>query len=58
MPDWVEKKIAQRGGLARWRIMKKGGHTYRVAVTKKKGPIGGKTIAYRVDAINRRKKHG
>lgn len=58
MPNWAEQKIKRQGGLRSkrggggWRTMKRGGKTFRVAITKKTGPKGGKTVAYPI-----RKKH-
>jgi hypothetical protein len=41
-----EAEIRKRGGAIRWRTLKlSGGRTIRVAVVRKKGPRGGKTVA-------------
>lgn len=41
-----EEEIKKRGGAVRWRTKKLPGGKYtRVAVTKKAGPRGGKTVA-------------
>lgn len=41
-----ESEIARRGGAVKWRSVKlKDGRTIRVAVVKKAGPRGGKTVA-------------
>lgn len=47
MPKSVEKKIAARGGAARYRTIKvgKGDKYMRVAITRKEGPKGGRTVA-------------
>jgi len=47
----AERKIKARGGAVRWRMKKTNG-LLRCAVTKRKGPRGGKTVCYKV----RRKK--
>jgi len=47
-PKWAEKKAKARGGVLRYRTMKKGGKTFRIMVTRKKGPRGGRTIAYKI----------
>lgn len=39
-----EAEIAKRGGAVRWRTIKKNGKTIRIAVVRKKGPRGGKTV--------------
>jgi len=51
MPDWAERKIKERGGVARWRTIKRDGKTLRCAVTKKAGPQGGKTVCYPVESV-------
>lgn len=56
MPEWAKRKITSRGGAIRWRTFKKGGKTFRVAVTKKKGPRGGKTVAYEIPVGEKKKK--
>lgn len=48
MPRATERKIKKRGGAVRWRMIKRGGHLMRCAVTKKAGPRGGKTVCYKV----------
>ncbi len=48
MPAWAEKQAAKQGGVARWRMMKKNGKTYRCMITRKEGKRGGKTICYEV----------
>ena len=41
-----EAKIAERGGAVRWRTVKlPDGRTVRVAVVRRKGPRGGRTVA-------------
>lgn len=47
MPIWAKRKIAARGGAIRWRTKKIDGYL-RIAVTRKKGPRGGRTVAYKV----------
>ena len=52
-----EAKIKKRGGAKRWRTKKlPGGKYVRVAVTRKKGPRGGQTVAGPVDKKKRKKK--
>jgi hypothetical protein len=49
MPTPIDKQIKARGGVIRWREHRaKNGDLWRVAVVRKKGPRGGKTISYRV----------
>lgn len=43
MPEAV---IRRRGGAIRYRTIKKNGKTFRVAVVRKKGPKGGRTVAW------------
>lgn len=46
-----EREIAQRGGAIRWRTVKlKDGKTIRVAIVRRKGPRGGRTVAGPVHA--------
>jgi hypothetical protein len=41
-----EKEIEDRGGALRWRTVKlKNGKYVRVAITRRKGPRGGRTVA-------------
>jgi hypothetical protein len=49
MPAKFEKKVKAQGGAIRWRSKSVKGHLFRIAVTKKKGPHGGRTVAYRVN---------
>lgn len=46
MPRGAEKKIKRQGGAARYRTIKKGGKTMTCAVTRKKGPQGGRTVCW------------
>lgn len=49
MPTPIDKQIKARGGVVRWRTVKrKGGRTWRVAVVRKKGPRGGRTVSYEI----------
>jgi hypothetical protein len=49
MPTPIDKQIAARGGVLRWREHKsKSGALFRVAVVRKPGQRGGRTISYRV----------
>jgi len=48
-PESAEREIAARGGAKKWRTIKKDGKTYRVAVTRKKGPRGGSTVMYPIE---------
>ena len=47
-PGWAEKEARRRGGVVRYRMMKKHGKLFRVMVTKRAGKRGGRTIAYEV----------
>lgn len=47
MPRHIERKIAARGGAKRWRTKSLDDEYLRIAVTRKKGPRGGSTIAYK-----------
>ena len=42
---WQDFKDPQKRDVLRYRTVKKGGHVIRVAVLKKKGPRGGRTVA-------------
>ena len=48
MPASAERQAKKQGGVAKYRMMKKGGKLYRCMITKKAGPHGGKTICYPV----------
>ena len=48
MPKSAERKIRRQGGLKKYRMMKRGSHLFRVAVTKKAGPQGGHSVAWEV----------
>lgn len=48
MPTPIDKEIAARGGVVRWKTRKSGDRTFRIAVVKKTGPRGGKTLSYEV----------
>lgn len=50
MPEWAEKQAKARGGVIRYRMMKKDGQLLRCMVTKKAGKRGGKTICYKVSS--------
>jgi hypothetical protein len=44
-----EQEIASRGGAVRWRTVRlKGGRYIRIAVVRKKGRHGGRTVAGKV----------
>jgi hypothetical protein len=46
MPEDVEREIARRGGAIRWRTLKlPDGRYLHVAVTRERGPRGGRTVA-------------
>lgn len=47
MPKKAEAQIKRQGGAEKYRTIKKGGETLTVAVTNKKGPRGGKTVAWK-----------
>lgn len=49
MPTPIDKQIAERGGVIRWREkVAKSGKKFRIAVVRKKGPRGGRTLSYEV----------
>lgn len=49
MPAWFDKEVKKRGGVVRWRDRKtKSGKLFRIAVVRKAGPRGGKTLSYEV----------
>jgi hypothetical protein len=41
-----EGKIKARGGAVRYRTIKKNGKTFKIAIVRKKGPRGGRTIGW------------
>lgn len=41
-----EAEIRRRGGALRYRTIKVNGRTLKVAVVRKKGPRGGRTVAW------------
>jgi hypothetical protein len=47
-PVWAEREAKRRGGVLRYRMMRRGGKLFRVMVTRKAGKRGGRTIAYEV----------
>lgn len=47
MPKSAERKMRRQGGVLRYRTMRRKGKLYTVAVTRKKGPRGGRTVAWR-----------
>lgn len=47
MPKSAERKIARQGGAVKYRTVKKGGSTFTCAITKKKGPQGGKSVCWK-----------
>jgi hypothetical protein len=47
MPEKFEREVKARGGAVRWRNKSlPGGKYLKIAVTREKGPEGGKTVAY------------
>ncbi len=42
-----EAKLKARGGVVRYRTIKKGKKTLTCAVTRKKGPRGGRTVCWK-----------
>jgi hypothetical protein len=48
MPTPIDKEIAKRGGVIRWRDRRVGKRLFRIAVVRKPGPRGGKTVSYEV----------
>lgn len=47
MPKSAENKIRRQGGIARYRSIRKGGHTITIAVTRKAGPRGGHSVGWK-----------
>lgn len=47
MPKSAERKIERQGGASKYRTVKKDGHTFTCAITKKEGPKGGRTVCWR-----------
>ena len=45
---WEDFKDPPKSQVLRYRTVKQGGHVIRVAVLKKKGPRGGRTVAVSV----------
>jgi hypothetical protein len=48
MPTPIDRQIAARGGVIRWRERKSGKRLFRIAVVRKPGPRGGRTLSYEV----------
>lgn len=49
MPKEFDDEVKRRGGAIRYRTIKrKGGRVFRVAVVRKKGPRGGRTLSYEI----------
>ena len=46
MPKKAEQQIKAQGGASRYRTIKSGDKTMTCAITKKKGPKGGKTVCW------------
>ena len=40
----ADRKIKRQGGILRYRTISKGGKYFRIAVTRKSGPNGGRTV--------------
>lgn len=51
MPKSAEREIKKRGGVARYRTVKKDGKTMTCAVTKKAGPRGGRTVCWNKESL-------
>lgn len=50
MPKWAEDEIKRRGGAIRYRtVRRKGGREWRVAIVRKKGPRGGRTVSWELE---------
>jgi len=47
MPKEFERKVKARGGVKRWRTKSLDGDYLKIAVTRKKGPRGGSTVAHK-----------
>ena len=48
MPKAAERKAKARGGVVRYRMVRKDGQLLRCMITRKAGPRGGKTICCKV----------
>lgn len=46
MPAAAERKIKSQGGAVRHRTIHRGDKTFTVAVTRKEGPQGGRTVVW------------
>lgn len=55
MPRSIERRIAARGGAVRYRTEERGGKTFRVAVVRNPGPLGGRTVEWEVRDKPRRR---
>ena len=47
MPAKADKTVKARGGVAKYRSMKKGDKLFTCAVTRKNGPRGGKSVCWK-----------
>jgi len=47
VPAKAEKAIKARGGTTRYRTLKTGGKTMTCAITREKGPRGGKSVCWK-----------
>jgi hypothetical protein len=47
VPKQAEAEIKARGGAVRWRSKCIDGQLWRFAVTKRRGPRGGKVVGYK-----------
>lgn len=49
MPRGLEKKVKRRGGVKRWRTIKRDGQLIKIAIVRKRGPRGGHTLGYEMN---------
>ncbi len=46
MPKSAERKMAARGGVARYRALKRGGKLFTCGITREAGPKGGHSVCW------------
>jgi len=57
-PKTVEREARRRGGVVRYRMMRRGRRLFRIVVVREPGPRGGRTIAYEVTPKRRKRRRG
>ena len=55
MPKAAEREIKRRGGVKRWRTIKRDGKTLRCAITRREGKRGGDTVCYEIAGKKKRR---